>query len=330
MSVLRRAALVCTLCAPITLLACDETPYSPPGPELRPQFSIEEVDLQPVADPSAGLEAFMSALNQQLAAGGANYVVQEAGMLLAETADPNRATIVIANDRQKRLGRRFVKDDPRRGTVGAMVRQASFLPFTSAPTGPGTFVNAKPSIDASFATWSGVKCARLPILNNVLPPLVFPSAILALGGFVNNPLFSDVNTVGFLPGFIFDIVLGPGASQQVLGVTFTFSFIDASGNLTDIDNDGNDDVAFAEIWYNGAFRWTNTGTGPNVDIETVTLHENGHALGLGHFGKIHFNTSNGKLHASPRAVMNAVVLGTLRNPRGTDDGGFCGTWANWD
>ena len=187
---------------------------------------------------------------------------------------------------------------------------------------------AKPSVDASFATWTGVKCSSLQVVNNILPANVFNSLILTIPGFINNPLASDVNTVGFLPGAIFDAVFGPGASTEILGVTFPFVFTQG-GVPTDIDSDGNADAAFAEIWYNARFRWNNTGTGPGVDIETVTLHENGHALGLGHFGKIAINESNGKLKVSPRAVMNALVLGTLRSPLGTDNSAFCATWGNW-
>jgi hypothetical protein len=75
-------------------------------------------------------------------------------------------------------------------------------------------------------------------------------------------------------------------------------------------------------WYNDAFHWNTTGIGPKVDIETVALHENGHALGLGHFGTL-FLTDNGKLHVAPYAVMNAIILGTLRRPLGTDNASFC-------
>ena len=44
------------------------------------------------------------------------------------------------------------------------------------------------------------------------------------------------------------------------------------------------------------------------DIETVALHEAGHGLSQGHFGKAFRTVKNGKLHFSPRAVMNAAIL----------------------
>jgi hypothetical protein len=324
----RRTAALCAAIIPIVFMACADDATNPNAARIQPRFDLSEGDLVPFADPAGGPEAFLVSLNQGIAAQNLNYAVREASMLLAATADPQRASTVYANDRLHRLGYRFVKNDPRRGTVGAAVRQATFLPLGFASTGSAT-INAKPSIDASFATWNGVQCANLSIVNNALPANVFPSAILNLGGFIENPLLNDINTAGFLPGSIFNLVLGPGASTQVLGVTFPFVFVDAEGNPTDIDGDGNDDLAFAEIWYNAAFRWNNTGTGPNADIETVTLHENGHALGLNHFGKIAVN-QNGKLHVSPRAVMNAIVLGTLRSPLGTDNAGFCGIWEDWN
>ena len=90
---------------------------------------------------------------------------------------------------------------------------------------------------------------------------------------------ADIYTLGFLPGIYFDLVLGPGASESVLGVTFTFVFgdFDAQGNFTpsDVDNNGREDTALKEVWYNDAFTWTTTNT-TDIDIQTVALHENGH------------------------------------------------------
>lgn len=284
-------------------------------------------DLAPIAL-GPDLQATLVAINAELAARGAGVAVRQADMVLAATADPQRATTVFANDRTLRIGYRFVKDDPRRDTQGGVVRQASFTGLMNAPALGGGTVPAKPAIDASFNTWSNVQCGKVTIENNALPPGVFNSQILAIGGFINDPFASDINTVGFIPGSLFDAVLGPGASQSVLAVTFPFVFVDEDGNPTDIDGDGNDDAAFAEIWYNAAFPWTNTGASGAIDIETVALHENGHALGLGHFGKIAVK-NNGTLQVAPRAVMNAIILGTLRSPLGTDNGAFCGNWANW-
>ena len=326
MPVRRHAAIYVAMITIVVGACADEAVLSTSSRQA--QFSVATGDLVPIVDPAGGTQAFFASLNNHIGLRGGQYAVREASLLLARSANPHRASIVFANDRQRRLGYRFVKNDPRRTPVGTALRQSSFPIFAFAPTGT-SFVDSKPLIDASFASWSAVKCARLSIVSNPLPFGVFPSAMLDLGGYAENPLVSDINTLGFLPGGVFDWVFGPGASTQVVAATFPYVFLDGAGNPTDIDGDQNDDLAFAEIWYNSSFTWTNTGTGPNIDIETAALHENGHALGLGHFGKISFNLSNGKLHVSPRAVMNAAVIDTQRSPLGPDTGSFCSNWANW-
>jgi len=83
------------------------------------------------------------------------------------------------------------------------------------------------------------------------------------------------------------------------------------------------------VWYNDNFLWTTNANAPGTDIETVALHENGHALGFGHFGKIFITNNNNKLHVAPRAVMNAIILGALRDPLGTDNASFSSVYGNW-
>jgi hypothetical protein len=103
-------------------------------------------------------------------------------------------------------------------------------------------------------------------------------------------------------------------------------FIDGAGAPTDIDNNGKLDVAFREILYNDAFTWNVNG---NIDIETVALHESGHGLSQGHFGKAFRTESNGKIHFAPLAVMNAAYSGVQQGLAGTDNGGHCSIWGSW-
>ena len=56
---------------------------------------------------------------------------------------------------------------------------------------------------------------------------------------------------------------------------------------------------------------------PAVDVETVALHENGHSLGLGHFGP------------PPAAVMNPVYAGINTTPDAIDKAGACAVWGWW-
>ena len=83
---------------------------------------------------------------------------------------------------------------------------------------------------------------------------------------------------------------------------------------------------FSEVLYNGRFSWNING---NVDVQTIALHESGHGLNQGHFGKAFLTNSNGKIHFAPRAVMNAAYSGIQQDLTGTDNGGHCGIWASW-
>ncbi|MGH7586888.1 MAG: hypothetical protein ACREMH_11620 [Gemmatimonadales bacterium] len=265
-------------------------------------------------------------VNARLATEGRPIRVGQALLLLAPGAPPNRASVVFSNDRNLRLPFQWVQGDPRRGTTGNQLRHYFFSPLGAVNTFTGP-ADGEPQVDASFGTWEGLSCVNTDLVKKPFDG-TFPSAIFAGG----DPLGADINTTGFIPAVFFDLVLGPGASTQVLGVTFPFIWVDENGDPTDIDGDGNADTAFAEIWYNNGFTWTLTGVG-GIDVQTVALHENGHGLGLGHFGKVHATfpppKELGRLHVSPRAVMNMFILSTLRELLGSDKAGVCGIFASW-
>jgi hypothetical protein len=314
-----RGSLVLALAAAIA--ACTESAPSPASPDDEPAFAVTSA---PLLD-AAVIQASLAQLNARLVADGAPYAIEQIELSLAPTADPANPNIVFAFDRALRLTSRWVPGDVRRGADGNNITFANFEPFMVANgVTPG-----EAAIDAAFATWNGVTCSKLPLVKRVLPPGIFPSVVFGLGGFTNDPFAADISNIGFLPGFLFDAFLGPGASTSVLGVTFTLIFLESIGGPpSDIDANHRFDTAIKEIWYNDNFLWSTNG-GAGVDIETVALHEEGHGLEMGHFGRIAGNLKTGKLIVSPRAVMNAVILGTLRQPLGTDNSAYCGNWAQW-
>jgi hypothetical protein len=227
------------------------------------------------------------------------------------TASHEAGQTVFFNDRTKQLPIHFVPGDPRRVggnnmDIAYMVDQVKGsnlpIPVTTA------------AIDRAMATWDGVECSTIPITRL---PDIGPHLGLVVGGFPAWLLGSDITHAGWL-----------GLPPGVLGVSFPFGFIDGSGNFTDINNDGKLDVAFWEIYYNVNFAWADDGVS-NIDVETVALHEAGHGLDQGHFGKLFRTDSNGKFHFAPRAVMNAGYTGPQRTISATDNGGHCSIWGSW-
>jgi hypothetical protein len=308
-------------CAGILLIASCSTDTV--TPESSPAFASAST----AAENDGPVSAALARINDSLATLGMNFAIHRAEFVLAPNAPLSAGQTVFANDRTKRLTSRWVPGDDRREADGNRITYMNFDPLMGA-TAAG---NVESAIDASFATWDGMKCTDLAIVKR---PWNLGNASAIVSGIAPpvSVFSADVFTLGFVPGSLLDAVLGAGASNNVLGVTFTFIFgtnTPAGFIPSDIDGDGNTDTAIKEVWYNNAFSWTLSGLGSNIDVESVALHENGHALELGHFGKIFRTTANGNLQVGTRAVMNAAILGTLRTPLGTDNAAYCGNFATW-
>jgi hypothetical protein len=264
------------------------------------------------ADQIGGL---LTAMNAKLEADGSIFLAAYAEYItLGDSGEVGQT--VFFNDRVKQLGAHFVPGDPRRGgrtNITYLVDQAE-----GAIDGL-TVAQTTASIDRAMATWNGVNCSSIPITKLADIPGLDIGIIESLLGQPGGPFFlADITHAGWLPAN----VLG----NNVLAATFTFIFVSAPGVPTDIDNNGKIDVAFREILYNDRFLWR---INSDIDIETVALHEVGHGLSQGHFGKAFLTNSNGKIHFAPRAVMNAAYSGVQQSPAGTDNGGHCSIWGSW-
>jgi hypothetical protein len=311
--------------AACVLTACADATTAPRTMPDKPSLAVD-AEVEP-----SMISGYLVTLNDRLAAAGANVVATEAELLVSASASAKTPRIVFANDRALRLATRWVPRDLRRLATDATLTYSVFSPFANASVGGP----AEAAFDAGFATWNSVSCSKLVVRKKALIPGQFPS-------FIFTGLFppADINMVGFLPGAIFDQVFGPIAGPVTIGVTITFAFIevgpngpvlDENGNpiLSDIDGDGRFDTAFAEIWFNDSHQYATNGTPNRIDMESVALHEQGHALELAHFGKLALDPKTGKLHVSPRALMNAAYLGIQRAPLGTDNAAYCGNYASW-
>eukprot|EP01083_Nonionella_stella_P265133 898489_1 len=106
-------------------------------------------------------------------------------------------------------------------------------------------------------------------------------------------------------------------NKSVGAVTVLFDYND------EIMYENEGEIAFAEIYFNDDFSWDILEESvPNVyDVETVALHELGHALSQSHFHP------SGK--SISEVVMTPVYFGVNHDLHGVDIGAHCAKWAQW-
>lgn len=174
------------------------------------------------------------------------------------------------------------------------------------------------AVDRAVATWKADVClSKAPIVKRSAgssDPDIF-DGLFGYGGF-GNYRAADVVHAGWLPPDFFDQVGGPGSGAEVVALSVTFIYVNRDGQPTDFDNDGRLDTGHSEIYYNQGFSWL-AGTAHPMDVESVALHEFGHALGLGHIGP------------PLTAVMNPIYAGARSALEPLDHAALCQVWASW-
>jgi hypothetical protein len=267
------------------------------------------------------VKEMMAFVNGQLQARG-----EAVRLAVAEfyTASHQAGQRVYYNDRSHQLGEHWVPGDPNRYGVTDIYWLSEQVQGTANGLSLEDTQNA---VASAMNTWNTQDCAVIPLVQvgDYGMDWGYVQWLLGMGGVPG--WYADITQAGWLPGVFFDEIGGPGGSTYILGVTFTFIWVDSvTGEPTDMDNNKKDDVAFREIYYNNYFQW---GIGTHYDVETVVLHETGHGLSLGHFGKLIRTYANGKFHFAPLAVMNAGYTQIQHDLKGTDIASFCSIWAHW-
>lgn len=223
---------------------------------------------------------------------------------------------------------RWVPGDPRRLAQGDDITY--LVDQSDGATASGlTNAQTEAAIDSALATWdTGESCmGNVDIVKRAdsgADPDIF-DAFFGFGGF-GDPFLADIVNAGWLPRAFFEAVGGPGGGRGILAFSVTFIFT-SGGVPTDINGDNYLDTALNEVYYNDNFGnpagdragnpWGININLPGIDVETVALHENGHSLGLGHFGP------------PPAAVMNPVYAGINQDPDPIDHAGMCAVWSSW-
>jgi hypothetical protein len=265
--------------------------------------------------------ALMERINAQLDRAGLNIAVEQIEFFTFGQARPS--------NRIHQQPFRWVAGDPRRLASGDNITY--LVDQSDGATSSGlTSAQTEQAIDLAFATWNASKALTKVELvkrpDTGADPDIFDSFFRGFGR-EGNPFLADIVNAGWLPREFFEEAGGPGGGRGILAFSVTFIFEDDNGNPTDINGDNYLDTALNEVYYNDTFGkartdrvnnpWRINQPLPAIDVETVALHENGHSLGLGHFGP------------PPTAVMNPVYGGVRHLPFAADVAGMSAVWDSW-
>lgn len=248
------------------------------------------------------------------------------------SGEPGQVTWFRKDLGNGQLSHNFVYDDPRRAAYNGAAPGLTYAVKEENISADTHLVDPVFWLHESVMSWGVRQCAELPISENTtsagLPGVV--ETYFATGN-IYAIWEADLTQVGFRSAAEFPYF---AANPNVLGVTFTLTWVDGEGNPTDIDDNGKADVAFREIYYNDDHEWADNGVeGVQLDetrvfdFPTVAIHEVGHGFSTAHFGSIGFK--RGQLFSKPLAVMNAIYGGMQRELRGRDHASACATWDEW-
>ena len=253
--------------------------------------------------------AVMNDFNRTLRAEWMDLRIEQVELL---TAGQERA-----GGRIHRLPFRWVANDPRRSSGSAPFTYRIDLSDGLGASGlTPEREGAEAAIDRAMATWSSDSCFKKTTMvkrpDDGTDADLFDSQF-GYGGF-GDYRAADVVHAGWLPPDFFEQVTGPGGGESVVALSVTFIFVSLDGVPSDINGDGYMDAAHGEIYYNQGFDWRIGATAGQIDVETVALHETGHALGIGHIDPHH------------TAVMNPVYTGPRTRLQSHDHAALCQVW----
>jgi len=326
--------------------ACADVPA--PTSSLAPSSAAEARAATTTTDENVVISPLLAEINATLAASGADYRIVRADLRIAADGwNGVTSTVLIADDRYRGIGGEWVKGDPRRGgrmgVTYAFGSNTAIAPTTRDPNGANvrlvSAADQSASIDEGMQAWARIGCSAQPITRVAVPagtdPDILDQLVRGQAPSQNYARPADIVHSGWQPASWFRTLAGGVSGNSIIGVTLSYGFTNAQGAYTDIDRNGKADLWFSELYYNDRFYWGN-GAANVVDTYSIVAHEAGHALGVGHFGKVFVTKSDAAdgiaiadVKYAPYALMNAVYVTGRSAFTGTDQSSFCSIWASF-
>lgn len=243
----------------------------------------------------------------------------------------------------------WVENDARRHSDNGLTLYYR-IDQTELPTGI-SWADTEAAIEAAVATFNQVKCAK----NFQLVRLPSDPAIdygwvqndLGFGG--DETLLPDITFAGWVSPEFFGGIGLPDANAVGIPVVYDsdnttpvwgLDVLEPGGDFSDTNGDGKYDKAATEIYFNNASPYVVdddelANTLFYIDLQSIILHELGHALDMDHFGRTKIILDeNGEfvdllINENSANLMNSDNYFVARSLSGSDNGSFCGQWAQW-
>jgi hypothetical protein len=293
----------------LTLAACQDT-SSPTDQVAPPSFAaVKKTPL--TGTPTERAAQIAAKVNGRLAAAGSKYRLSGASFFTTGRGVPPFRQNKFAGWADRDLTYMFDVSDYAPGANVAAVSAALTAAYETWDAVPNANINLtrvpdtepNPDVLDAIVTDKDGNCVDIVDVTSPVVDAYDP----ATGQFELSPVADNV-VGGWLSPDYFEKCLG---SADIIAVTWTFTGGDAN-------HDRLPDIAYNEQYFNNQWQYVTSGSvyldfdGP-FDLQSIAVHEDGHALGLGHTGGPNDNQPF-KLHPNgrvfdPEAVMNPFSLG---------------------
>jgi hypothetical protein len=293
----------------LTLAACQDT--SSPTDQVAPPSFAAAKKAPLTGTPAERAAQIATRVNQRLAAAGSKYRLSGASFFTIGRGVPDFRLLKFGGWADRDLTYLFDVSDYPAGSNAAAVTTALTAAYETWDAVPNANINltrvadteANPDVLDAIVTDKDGNCVDIV---DVTSPVVLDYNP-ATGEIDLAPVADNVVGGWLSPGY-FAKCLG---SDLIIAVTWTFTGGDAN-------HDNLVDIGYNEQYFNTRWQYVTSGSvyldfdGP-FDLQSVAVHEDGHALGLGHTGGPNDNQPF-KLHPNgrvfdPEAVMNPFSLG---------------------